>query len=138
MNPPKGPDADERSHALQSSGRLPLVAVSLLGAAIALVASNVLLYQHARSVEYQYQHSLTTVRPWILPEGACEVFLLAWFVVLIACSLAAFRIRHKLFQFEVGLLGTVAVVALIANAYCLLWEAFRSSLPAAMHRICTR
>lgn len=124
MNPLEGPGNAERAPPIQFSLRSFLIAASLLVAAIAFVTFNVLLYQHSRSLEYQYRRSLTEVRPWVWPEGVLGCFVLASVLALIVSSVAVFRVRNRLLKYEAVFFAAGALVAMVVNAYLLMLEAF--------------
>lgn len=124
MKPLEGPGNEELATPIQFSLRSFLIAVSLLAVAISFVTCNVFLYQHSRSLEYQYRQSLTEVRPWVWPEGVLGCFVLASVLALIVSSVAVFRVRNRLLKYAAVFFVAGALVALVVNAYFLMLEAF--------------
>ena len=101
-----------------------LIAISLLAVGIAFGTFNVRAYQHTRLLEHQFRRSLTEVRPWIWPEGALALFMLAWVCIFIVCTVAVFRTRNQLLRCEAAFFAAVALIACVVNAYFGMLEAF--------------
>lgn len=124
MNPLNDPDAEERTSSFQAGRRSFLTAVSLPAAAIALVTFNALSYLHSRSVEFHVRRNWTGVRPWLWPEDVPGLFVLAWVLVLVASSVAMFRLSNRTLKYQSRILAAVALVAIVVNAILCMGEAF--------------
>ena len=124
MNPLNDPDAEERTRPFQFRLRSLLTTVSLSAAGIALVTFNALSYLYSRSVESHVRRNWTGVRPWLWPEDVLGLFVLAWVLVLVASSVAMFRLRNRSLKFQSGIFAAVALVAIVVNAIFCMGEAF--------------
>lgn len=92
--------------------------------AVALAASNVALYLHSRSLEATFRQSSPEGRPWLWPEDATGFFAMVWLLILAVSIFAAFRMRKTSFNFQAISVSILALVALLANGFCLSMEAF--------------
>ena len=124
MNPLNDPDAEERTRPFHFRLRSLLTTVSLSAAGIALVTFNALSYLYSRSVESHVRRNWTGVRPWLWPEDVLGLFVLAWVLVLVASSVAMFRLRNRSLKFQSGIFAAVALVAIVVNAIFCMGEAF--------------
>ena len=124
MNPPNDPNTEKRTRSFQVRLRSILTTVSLSAAAIALVTFNSVSYLHSRSVESHVRRNWTGVRPWLWPEDVSGLFVLAWVLVLVASSVAMFRLRDRTLKFQSRIFAAVALVAIVVNAILCMAEAF--------------
>ena len=124
MNPPNDPNIEKRTRSFQVRLRSILTTVSLSAAAIALVTFNSVSYLHSRSVESHVRRNWTGVRPWLWPEDVSGLFVLAWVLVLVASSVAMFRLRDRTLKFQSRIFAAVALVAIVVNAILCMAEAF--------------
>ena len=124
MNPPNDPNIEKRTRSFQVRLRSILTTVSLSAAAIALVTFNSVSYLYSRSVESHVRRNWTGVRPWLWPEDVSGLFVLAWVLVLVASSVAMFRLRDRTLKFQSRIFAAVALVAIVVNAILCMGEAF--------------
>lgn len=101
--------------------RLLLLAVSFF----VLVAINVALFRYSQLIEFAFRRSLTEIRPWIWPEGAAAFFMLVWFIALIACGRAGYRISGRPLKYTGLFFAAGALIALVVNAWFGMREAFK-------------
>ncbi|MGB7348217.1 MAG: hypothetical protein WBD20_28605 [Pirellulaceae bacterium] len=121
MNQHESPDIDGRGPKIQ----LRLHTLIFVGSLLAVAISNVAIFRHSLLLEQHYRQSVTEVRPWIWPEGAAGSFLLVWGLAVIACATTAFRTHSRQLRYEALLIGAVALIAVVVNAWFGLLEAFK-------------
>lgn len=104
-----------------SQPRVSLYSFLIAGA---LVASNVALYLHSRSLEAKFRQSSPEGRPWLWPEDATGFFAMVWLMILFVSIFATFRMRKTTFRLQAISVSILALMALLANGFCLIMEAF--------------